>query len=190
MTSLSYITSNPDKAKHMSKLLGYNVKPVSIVIPEIQSLDLKEVIMHKTSTAYNLLQKPLFLDDVSLVISAMKRLPGPLIKFFIQELGNEKICEIVNLFDSRDALAQAIIGYHDGEDMHFFKGEVRGQIALKPSGKRGFGWDNIFIPKGYSKVRAEMTDDEYEQTSPRTIALTQLKRFLQSTKKSASSRRD
>jgi XTP/dITP diphosphohydrolase len=179
MNSLSYITSNPEKAKQMSRLLGYNVEIVSIVIPEIQSLDLQEVIKHKTSTAYNLLKKPLFLDDVSLVISAMNRLPGPLIKFFIQELGSEKICDIVNLFNSRDAIAQAIIGYHDGRNMHFFKGEVRGQIALKPNGKKGFGWDNIFIPQGYSKVRAEMTDYEYDQTSPRAIAFNQLKAFLQ-----------
>jgi XTP/dITP diphosphohydrolase len=63
--------------------------------------------------------------------------------------------------------------------MHFFKGEVRGQIALKPNGKKGFGWDNIFIPQGYSKVRAEMTDYEYDQTSPRAIAFNQLKAFLQ-----------
>lgn len=135
--------------------------------------------MHKTQTAYNILKKPLFLDDVSLVIYSMNRLPGPFIKFFIQELGSEKLCEIVDLFPSRDACAQTIIGYHDGENMHFFKGEVRGQIALKPRGKKGFGWDNIFIPQGHSKVRAEMSDEEYDQTSPRTIALTQLKAFLQ-----------
>ncbi len=89
MVSLSYITSNPDKAKHMSRLLGYEVKPVSLIIPEIQSLDLQEVIMHKTQTAYNILKKPLFLDDVSLVIYSMNRLPGPFIKFFIQALAEE-----------------------------------------------------------------------------------------------------
>lgn len=179
MQELSYITSNADKAAHMSRLLGSPIEPVAIEIPEIQSVDLQEVIEHKTKSAFELLKKPLFIDDVALVITAMNKLPGPFIKYFIQEIGNERICQIVDMFGSREAVAQAIIGYHDGTDMHFFEGKVKGTIADKPSGNKGFGWDNIFIPDGHTKIRSEMNNEEYDLTSPRAIAFTKLKQHLQ-----------
>lgn len=181
MNNLSYITSNSHKAQHMGRLIGQSIQPISINIPEIQSLDLDEVILYKTRTAFEMIKKPLFIDDVSLIITAMNRLPGPFIKFFIQELGAEKICQIVNLFDSRKAIAQSIIGYHDGTSMHFFKGEVIGKIADSPSGTRGFGWDEIFIPDGYSQIRAEMDEKDYDTTSPRAVALHKFKDFLKHT---------
>ena len=180
MHSFSYITSNPDKAKHMSRLLGFPISEIATEIPEIQSLNLHEVIEHKTKTAYELVKKPLFVDDVSLVITQMKGLPGPFIKYFISSLGTEKICRMVDLFPSREAVAQAMIGYHNGKNMHFFLGEVKGIISEHPSGHRGFGWDEIFIPDGYTQIRAEMNEEDYDTTSPRKVALDKLKKFLHS----------
>lgn len=179
MNQLLYITSNPHKATHMSRLLGYDIQAHPSDLPEIQSLDLKEVILHKTQTIFEQIQKPLFVDDVSLVIKGMNKLPGTFIKYFVQELGGEKICRIVDQLPTREALAQAMIGYHDGKKIHYFLGEISGRIADKPSGTRGYGWDEIFIPDGYQQIRAEMDEEDYDSTSPRTLALDQLKRFLE-----------
>lgn len=178
MQQLSYITSNPDKAKHMGRLLGHAIEPVSVTIPEIQSLDLEEIIVHKTQAAFDLIHKPLFVDDVSLVIHGMGKLPGPFVKFFLQELGTEKLCRLTDSFPSRKATAEAMIGYHDGTNISYFKGIVEGEIAKSPSGEKGFGWDEIFIPEGYTQIRAQMSDEDYDATSPRTRALEKLKTFL------------
>ena len=35
-------------------------------------------------------------------------------------------------------------------------GKVYGKISLKISGKKGFGYDPIFIPKNYKKTYAEL----------------------------------
>ncbi len=51
-------------------------------------------------------------------------------------------------------------------------------IARWDSRSVGFGWDSIFIPRGYHKTWAEMTEEEAQATSIRTIALTKLEAYL------------
>lgn len=62
--------------------------------------------------------------------------------------------------------------------MEVFEGEIEGTIAEKPRGERGFGWDPIFIPKGYRKTWGEMSTEEQKETSMRRIALKKLETFL------------
>jgi len=57
---------------------------------------------------------------------------------------------------------------------------MRGSIADTPLGSRGFGWDPIFIPSGYSKTWGEMTIEEQSSTSMRRIALKKLEKELKS----------
>lgn len=54
---------------------------------------------------------------------------------------------------------------------HFFRGEVHGTLAEAPRGHRGFGYDPIFIPKGFSSTFAEMLPEEKNAISHRGKAL-------------------
>jgi XTP/dITP diphosphohydrolase len=64
--------------------------------------------------------------------------------------------------------------------MEFFEGKVKGQIADKPRGASGFGWNPIFIPDGSDKTYAEMDDEETERFSLRTTTVyPKMKTFLQ-----------
>jgi len=80
--------------------------------------------------------------------------------------------------ENRKAKAQTIIGYFDGEEYKSFVGEVTGKIAEKPKGPDNFGWDIIFIPKGFSETFAEMGKEKKNAISMRKIALEKLKEFL------------
>jgi inosine/xanthosine triphosphate pyrophosphatase family protein len=42
------------------------------------------------------------------------------------------------------------------------------------------GWDSIFIPEGMTKTRAELTQEEDDQISPRMKALDELAVFFKS----------
>ena len=53
-------------------------------------------------------------------------------------------------------------------------------ISKKILGKKGFGYDPIFIPEGASKSFAEMTMEEKNKFSHRQKAVTQLFTFLHS----------
>ena len=176
--ALTFITGSKDKADQLSRYLGLPVKHVKIDLVEMQSLELDEVIEHKLKEAYALVKSPVIVDDVSMVINAMGRLPGPFIKFFLKEVGNQGLCQIANLDKDRTAIGVVAIGYYNGQNLYTFRGVIKGLIAEQPKGNNGFGWDAIFIPNGYFMTRGEMTDKDYDATSPRRMALEKLEEFF------------
>ena len=58
-------------------------------------------------------------------------------------------------------------------------GECGGSIATEPAGSDGFGYDPVFIPTGYSKTMAELTREEKNKISHRSMALNNFKAKLQ-----------
>jgi XTP/dITP diphosphohydrolase len=179
---LTFITGNVAKAKYLSDYFHLPVDHIKLDLKEIQSLDLEEVVKDKAERAYEIVKFPVLVEDVSLTFKELKSLPGPLIKWFLETLGNEGICKLASNFKSREALAEVKFAVRDEKGVHTFTGSMAGAIADKPRGKTGFGWDPIFIPQGYTKTWAEMTDNEREKTSMRKIALGQLSIFLNSCK--------
>lgn len=183
MQQLTFITGNPGKAKYLGDYFHLPVNHQKLDLPEIQSLDLREVVEDKAQRAFAMTKTPILVEDVSLIFKGMKRLPGPLIKWFLESLGNDGLCILVDGLQSRDALAEVLFAYCDNDGVKIFGGERRGSIAKKPKGNAGFGWDPIFIPQGHTKTWAEMNNDEKHETSMRKIALEKLKEFLQVSKK-------
>ena len=57
-------------------------------------------------------------------------------------------------------------------------GKVEGKISHEPKGKKGFGYDPIFIPENQTRTFAEMKLKEKNIISHRKIATTKLKSFL------------
>ena len=57
-------------------------------------------------------------------------------------------------------------------------GKVEGQISQEPRGKKGFGYDPIFIPSGKSKTFGEMESSKKYKMDHRYDAFKKLKRFL------------
>ena len=175
---LTFVTGNPSKAEQLGLHLHMEVMHKKLDLDEIQSVSLEEIVKHKVMEAYKHIQGPVLVEDTSLVFEALGRLPGPLIKWFLQELDNEGLCNLLSGFESRKAIAEVLFGYYDGIIFKTFKGEIKGSIAETPRGERGFGWDPIFIPEGQEKTWGEMTMDEQIATSMRRQALQKLARFL------------
>lgn len=172
------MTGNFGKAEQLSKYLGVPVDHIKLDLDEIQSLDLEEIIAHKARQAYNQIKKLVLVDDTSLKINSLGNLPGPFIKFFLKEMGPDNICKIAQTFSDTTAVAEVVIGLFDGENLSIFRGEIKGHISKRSAGENGFGWDCLFIPDGYNQTRAEMKNQDYDQTSPRKIALEKLERHL------------
>ena len=57
------------------------------------------------------------------------------------------------------------------EDIKYYRGEMEGSIAFEMSGDSGFGYDPVFIPKGYDNTVAQLSDDEKNKISHRAKAL-------------------
>ena len=65
-----------------------------------------------------------------------------------------------------------------GEVLGMFEGVVEGQIADRPRGSHGFGYDPIFIPNGFQQTFGELEPAEKNQLSHRARALEKLRAFL------------
>jgi len=179
MKNVTFITGNPDKAKYLKQYLGYDVEHQKLDLDEIQSLDIHEVVKHKLRQAYSEIKKPVLVEDVSLEFSYLGKLPGTYIKSFTDELGFKKICTLLDGKD-RGAIARCIFGYFDGTYEQYFEGHLNGQIAEKPAGTGGYGWDSIFIPEGYTVTRAELNEEDDKKTYLQIKLFAKLKAFLDS----------
>lgn len=163
MKTPTFITGNKHKAAYLSSLLGIELPHQKVDLDEIQSLDLKEIVEHKVKQAYEIIKGPVLVQDVSVEFSALNGLPGPFIRFFVDNVPFQKACDMIPK-DERSATARVVYGYYDGQEVTFFEGSLKGTIALEPRGEGGFGWDKIFIPEGYSITRAEMSPEDDMKT--------------------------
>ena len=175
--NVTFITGNQAKADYLSKYLGMNLKHTKIDLDEIQSLDLKSIVEHKARQAYEIVKSPVLVEDVSLEMKAFGRLPGPFIRFYVDEVPFETICRSLDGLD-RAAVARCTFGYFDGKNLEFFEGHLHGEIAEHPAGDNGYGWDRIFIPEGYSVTRACLNEDEDRKTYLRIKPLQAVKEYL------------
>ena len=177
-TDIYFITGNQSKADYLSSLIGIPIKHKKIDLDEIQSLDLHEIVKKKARTAYEIVNAPVIVEDVALEFDAMKGLPGPFIKFFVDTMGLDNIVQLVKGKKS-GATARCVIGYYDGSIEQYFEGSLSGTIAPELKGENGFGWDKIFIPDGYGgRTRAELTKEEDRETYLIIKPLYKLRDFL------------
>lgn len=171
-----FVTGNHQKLKEFEEILDIKLNHADLDLEEIQSINVEEVAEHKARQAYALLNEPVIVEDTGLYFKDLNGLPGALIKHFVKKLPLEKICSIVE--ENRKARAVTCICYFDGEEIKTFVGETAGEIAREPRGTNGFGWDPIFIPEGYEKTFAELTDEEKTSKFMRKEAIKKLKSFL------------
>ncbi|MCX6809835.1 MAG: non-canonical purine NTP pyrophosphatase [Candidatus Berkelbacteria bacterium] len=180
MKKITFISGNKNKVERVREYLrGIEVSHKDLEINEIQSLDLEKVVEHKARQAFEIVKSPVLVEDVSLVYSAFGNLPGPLIKWFLAELGNAGLCRILNHYTkdkNREAVAEVSFGFFDGKNFKSFGAQVNGRIAPYPKGENGFGWDPIFIPEGSDKTLGETGSGEKEKLF-RAKALQDFARF-------------
>ena len=175
---ITLITSNKDKLREAEEILGIKLKTVDLELDEIQELDAKKIATHKVQQAFAAINKPVFVWDQSIYIDCLNGFPGPLIKWFWQQVTLEKICEIANFYKNPVISTETLLTYHDGQEIHTFVGKSLGQIPKKPRGEKGWGWDPIFIPEGFTTTYAEMEPDKVIPLRSHGTALKDFREFL------------
>ena len=178
---LYLITGDKDKFTEFRAILkNIEVKQLDLELPEIQELDSEKIIREKLVEGMKRRKGDIAVEDTSFHLRCMNGMPGPLVKWFLKSIGPKGIYKIADSFGDYSAEARCTIGYTSPKDnMHFFEGRVFGKV-VPPRGTNGFGWDVIFVPKGYSKTFAEMHSDEKNLISHRSLAVNKLLTFLRS----------
>jgi len=170
-----FATKNINKLREVNEILGHSLKQIVVELYEPQGLDVAEIIHEKAEDAFRKTGKFVLVEDTSLEFSAWNGLPGALIKWFLETVGNEGLLKMFAGVENRRAVAKTAVGFFDGSKAHVFVGKIEGTISKTIRGSSGFGWDPIFIPDGFDKSFAEMTSEEKNVVSMRRHALENMK---------------
>lgn len=180
------VTGNPHKAREAERILGYRPPHEPLDLPEIQSLDLVEVLRAKAEEAWRRLGRTgavraLVVDETGLALAALGGFPGPLVKWMLQAVGPEGIARTAHRLGDPRATAQCALVYRDGEREVIASADVPGRLAETPRGDAGFGWDPIFVPAGQDRTYAEMSAREKDLVGHRGAAWRRLREQLSGT---------
>jgi len=121
-------------------------------------------------------------DDSGLEVLALDGAPGVYSARFsgtgaTDKKNNELLLEKLKNVPAAERTASfvsVIAAVLDNGDIITARGECRGKIAFKPSGKGGFGYDPLFIPDEYAepaKSFADISPEEKNSISHRAKAL-------------------
>lgn len=126
-----------------------------------------------------------FADDTGLLIDALNGEPGVFSARYAGEQRNsddnmdlvlKKLQDVAN----RSASFKTVIALIYNTTEYLFEGSVLGDIITEKSGDKGFGYDPIFLPKGFDKTFALFTTEEKNAISHRGKAVSKLIDFLKS----------
>jgi non-canonical purine NTP pyrophosphatase (RdgB/HAM1 family) len=183
---LTLVTGNPNKLEEARRLFrspfegasGERVLPeldsVALDLPEIQSLDLEEVLKAKAEEAWGRLGRPLVVEETGLEVEAFGGFPGPLVKWMLQAMGAEGIARAARAMSpgaggERRAVATArcLLLYVDGERRVMGEGVEPGELVLPARGDQGFGWDPVFLPEGETRTYGELPGEVKDEIGHR-----------------------
>jgi non-canonical purine NTP pyrophosphatase (RdgB/HAM1 family) len=167
---LTLVTSNPNKKAEVEEILNdVHFDSAALELPEIQSMNLREVVEAKVKAAYATLKRPVVIEDVSLELEALNGFPGPFVKWWKQVVGYELAVRIAKEDSKYGAIAKCGAAYHDGERFTYAEGVCRGRLVAK-AGESGFGFDPYFVPEGHEKTFAQMSREAKNGISHRARA--------------------
>lgn len=176
--SIAFVTGNPAKLEEARRLwrgAPGRFEAVELDLPEIQSLDLLEVLRAKGAEAWRRLGRPLVVEETGFEIDAFGGFPGPLVKWMLAAMGPEGMARAALATGEREgtgagAVARCLVLYVDGDREVVGEGVARGTLVLPPRGEGGFGWDPVFLPEGLSgraRTFGELPGDEKDRLGHR-----------------------
>jgi non-canonical purine NTP pyrophosphatase (RdgB/HAM1 family) len=167
LTRAVLVTGNPGKAEELKRICGVEIRHQAIELPEIQELDILEVLQAKAEEAHRRLGRPVIVDETGLELTALNGFPGPLIKWLLQAIGAEGLGKLgESLGDSR-VVARCAVMYLDEERAVTGEGRANGRLVSPPRGSGGFGWDPVFLPDGEELTYAELDPTRKDEIAHR-----------------------
>lgn len=182
-------TTNKGKFEEITKILYpilNNIKFLSLnEFPKIQEPEENgktffENALIKAKYYYSKLGIPVITDDSGLEVEALNGEPGVYSSRYAGPNSTQKdLIEklLKNMKDKTNRNARFVccaVFLYEKDKFIFSEGIVEGIITTSPKGTYGFGYDPIFIPKGYNKTFAELGPEIKNQISHRKQAFQKL----------------
>ena len=187
---LVFATNNKNKILEIKNLIQKNIKLLSLsdigfkgeIIEDGNSLHENSLIKAKfIRSKYGI---NCFADDTGLEVHSLNNEPGIYSSRYagypINTNNNiKKLINNLERFSNKSARFRTVISLIINENIYSFEGVINGNIIKEIKGKKGFGYDPVFIPNGYNKTFAELSLKEKNLISHRSIAVNKMIRFLE-----------
>ncbi|MEN2998992.1 MAG: XTP/dITP diphosphatase [Acidilobaceae archaeon] len=173
MGKIAVVTTNlakGEEARRILERLGVEAEVVEMEKLEVQSESLEEIALRAARAAFEVLRRPLLVDDSGLFVEALNGFPGPYSSYVYKKIGLRGILKLLQGEVNRSAYFKTALAFVSPEGEKVFVGIVRGRIAEEPRGRGGFGFDPIFVPEGHDRTFAEMEGWEKDRVSHRARA--------------------
>lgn len=156
--------------------------------------ELEEVEEDKPTLKGNALKKaryvnqqtgiPALSDDTGLEVEVLNGEPGVYSARYAGENATyqDNVLKLLSALENetnRNAQFRTMIALVDGETEHTFEGVCKGSIMNKQQGKKGFGYDPIFMPDEFAESFAQMDPAIKNLISHRGRAIQKLIDFLE-----------
>ncbi|WP_068474784.1 non-canonical purine NTP diphosphatase [Saccharicrinis aurantiacus] len=187
--NLVFATHNPNKLSEVKELLQNSISLKGLdeigcfsEIPETGNT-IEVNATQKSSFVANKYQINCFADDTGLEVEYLNGEPGVYSARYAGEAKDpnaniELLLSNLKGVENRKARFKTVISLIINNEEFLFKGIVNGVISESPIGSKGFGYDPIFIPDGYTKTFAEMDFEVKNTISHRALAVNKLIGFL------------
>ena len=186
---LVFATNNSNKIKEVSNLISNQIAIISLKdigcnedIVESKNTIIDNAIL-KTNYIKNNYGYDCFADDTGLEVDFLNGRPGVHSKRFAgenstDELNMKKLLECMEESKNRNARFRTVIALNINNQVITFTGVCEGEILKQRKGNNGFGYDPIFLPKGYNNSFGEMSIIEKNEIAHRSKAVKKLINYL------------
>ncbi len=159
---ISYVTGNKNKYENARKFFEqYNINVIqqSLSIPEIQGSDSIEIAIKKAEEAWKQLDRPLFINDATWIIPALKGFPGPYMKYINQWFEPIDFVHLMQGKSDRSIILKDVIVYFDDRGPTVFTNEHSGTVleSVAPGAYRNPSDAVISLSKTGTSVLEETT---------------------------------
>ena len=184
-------SSNKGKIKEIQDILkNYEIIPYTDLIDPIEIEEngnsFKENAIIKAKAVYEKLPQYLVLsDDSGISVPALNNEPGIFSARYAGESATDKdnLNKLINELKKRSikktpAFYTAAIAIASPFGIFTTHGFMRGEVIDESRGNKGFGYDPMFIPKGFNKTLGELDEEVKQKISHRVKALELAKKII------------
>ncbi|HTO17205.1 MAG TPA: RdgB/HAM1 family non-canonical purine NTP pyrophosphatase [Edaphocola sp.] len=182
-------SNNKNKIKEINEMLPNHFEIISLKeagiteeIPEpYDTFHLNAAA--KAEYVFNKTGKLTFAEDSGLVVPILGGAPGAFSARYAGQPSNDlnntlKLLKELEDENERSAYYETVICLKGLDKNYFFEGRCEGSIDFEQKGANGFGYDPVFIPKGFNQTFGELDDSFKASISHRSKAVKSLIDFL------------
>jgi len=159
-----FVTGNEKKffaARKYFDKSGFNLVRMKVDCPEIQDMDVSNVVKFSVKFMAEKLKKPVIKSDQGFFIEALNGFPGAYMHDVEAAIGKHGFKRLMEGFKNRKAkFVEALAFCRPGYDPVVFTSEKPGTLAKDFEGSEGFGIDFLFIPAGEKHPAAALLEEK------------------------------